>query len=101
MNNGICLMENTLVSQSANFATPKEYRIHDGKVEARTLDGGPVKEEDWIEVSSELLSSHVLCNTAVARWLERHLGWRRLLRACVGQEPNQTDRVRDEMHVCH
>jgi hypothetical protein len=31
------------------------------------------------------LSSHVRGNTPVARWLERSLGWRRLLRACVGQ----------------
>ena len=95
-------MENTLVPESASFFTPKEYRIHDGKVEARTLNGGRTHEEDWTEVSSEQLSSHVLCNTAVARWLERNLGWRRLLRACVGEQLNETDHARnDQVQVCH
>ena len=101
-------MENPLVPESASFPPLKEYRIHDGKVEARTLDGGSAQkqsaqkyEDDWMEVSSEQLSSHVLRNTAVARWLERNLGWRRLLRACVGEVSNQMDRVRgDEVQVC-
>jgi hypothetical protein len=63
----------------------KEYRIKDGQVEARILDGGPEQETGWRIVSSDQLSSHVKRNTVVARWLERNLGWRRLLRACVGQ----------------
>lgn len=94
-------VENTQVPESANLAT-KEYRVHDGKIEARILDGGSAQEADWTEVSSGQLSSHVLCNTAVARWLERNLGWRRLLRACVGQEPDKMDRESDhQVHVCH
>jgi hypothetical protein len=84
-------MEKTVVLESANLPAATEYRVHDGKVESRTLNGGPAHEEDWTQVSAEQLSSHVLCNTAVARWLERNLGWRRLLRACVGQEPSETD----------
>ena len=67
----------------------KEYRISDEKFEARILDGGPEQESDWRIVSSEQLSSHVKSNTAVARWLETNLGWRRLLRACVGLEPTK------------
>jgi hypothetical protein len=63
----------------------KEYRIKDGKVEARVLDCGPAQDNVWRELSPEQLSSHVRRNTAVARWLERSLGWRRLLRACVNQ----------------
>ena len=72
--------------ESVNHSPVKEYRIHDGKIEARILDARSAQEGDWTEVSSEQLSSHVLCNTAVAHWLERNLGWRRLLRACVGDE---------------
>jgi hypothetical protein len=83
--------------ESVNHFPVKEYRIHDGKIEARILDGGSAQ-ADWTEVSSEQLSSHVQCNTAVARWLERKLGWRRLLRACVGQEPDEMDR-HSEPHV--
>ena len=59
------------------------------KIEARILGGGPEQKSDWRVVSSEQLSSHVMSNTAVARWLERNLGWRRLLRACVGLEPTK------------
>lgn len=63
----------------------KEYRIKDGKVEARVLDRGTAHADVWSELSPEQLSSHVRGNTPVARWLEQSLGWRRLLRACVGQ----------------
>ena len=86
-------MESTRDAEAAIFSTPREYRIRDGKVEARDLDEGRAKEEDWTEVSSEQLSTHVLRNTPTARWLERSLGWRRLLWACVGEEPSQMDRV--------
>jgi hypothetical protein len=89
-------MESTRDTEVAIFSTPREYRIHDGKVEARDLDTGRVREEDWTEVSSEQLSTHVLRNTVIARWLERNMGWRRLLWACVGEEPSQRI-VRDTM----
>jgi hypothetical protein len=95
-------MENTLVSESPKLPTATEYRVRDGKIEARMLDGGPLDEADWTQVSSEQLSSHVLSNTAVARWLERNLGWRRLLRACVGEEQNEVNHKRDDRtYVCH
>jgi hypothetical protein len=61
----------------------EEYRIRNGKVEARVLGSG--QDGAWSELSPEQLSTHVRRNTTVARWLERSLGWRRLLRACVGQ----------------
>jgi hypothetical protein len=71
---------------SVNHSPVKEYRINkNGKVEARMLDCDTEQGNDWAEVSPEQLSSHVKKNTVVARWLERNLGWRRLLQACVGQ----------------
>jgi hypothetical protein len=71
--------------ESIHYPGPrKEYRIKEGKVEARVLDRGTAH-DDWSELSPEQLSSHVKGNTPVARWLEQSLGWRRLLRACVGQ----------------
>jgi hypothetical protein len=70
----------------------KEYRIEDGNVEARTLDPeeGSVRgsESVWWRLTPEQLSIHVEHNTVVAQWLERRLGWRRLLQACLGQEPS-------------
>jgi hypothetical protein len=71
--------------ESLNHVPVKEYRVtKDGKIEARLLDCGFEQESEWAEVSPEQLSSHVRRNTAVARWAERSLGWRRLLWACVG-----------------
>ena len=76
--------------ESGNSA--KEYRIEDGNVEVRTLD--PESGSDrrtgsvWWQLTPEQLSIHVERNTVVAQWLERRLGWRRLLLACVGQEPS-------------
>ena len=68
-----------------NHSPVKEYRINkDGDIEARILDSGSEQESDWRKVSSEELSCQVRSNTPVARWLERNLGWRRLLQACVG-----------------
>jgi hypothetical protein len=82
-------MENMQLLEFVDRFPVKEYRINDERIEARILDGGPEQESDWRVLSSEQLSSHVKNNTAVARWLERNLGWRRLLRACVGLEPTK------------
>ena len=78
---------NAHLVESANYCPEpeSEYRIKDGKVEARVLDHGSAHDRVWRELSPEQLSSHVRRNTAVARWLEQRLGWRRLLRACTGQ----------------
>ena len=66
----------------------REYRIVDGRVEVRTLD--PERETgiecNWRQVTSDQLSAHVERNSVVAQWLERRMGWRNLLRACVGEE---------------
>jgi hypothetical protein len=78
--------------ESGDGSPAKEYRIEDGNVEVRTLDpeGGSDRgtESVWWRLTSEQLSIHVDRNTVVAQWLERRLGWRRLLQACVGQEPS-------------
>jgi hypothetical protein len=75
----------------------KEYRVTaEGKIEARLVDGGADTEKDWREVLPAQLSSHVRRNTAVARWLERTLGWRRLLWACIGEEPFRTESAAEQ-----
>jgi hypothetical protein len=85
---------NTQELQSLNHFPLEEYRVtRDGKIETRLLDCGFEQESEWRqerewrEVSAEQLSNHVRRNTAVARWAERNLGWRRLLWACVGEGP--------------
>lgn len=78
--------------ESMSHSPFQEYRINDGRVESRVLDIGLKRQTAWREVSPAQLSSHVRCNTRntnVARWLERNLGWKRLLRACVGLAPTE------------
>ena len=84
-------MESVLIPESSSLPITREYRIREGKVESRILDGDSAHMAHWTEVSSQQLSHHVLGNTAVARWAERNLGWRRLLQACVGQEPDEQE----------
>lgn len=76
---------------SIDGSLAKEYRVKDGSVEVRTLDpeGGSDRhtEDGWWRLTPEQLSIHVERNSVVAQWLEHRLGWRRLLQACVGQEP--------------
>ena len=78
---------------TTNESAVTQFRINtDGRIETRNLKCGSA-ESTWSEASPALLSSHVMKNTAVARWLERNLGWRRLLRACVGLDPAEICQV--------
>ena len=77
--------------ESVSHVPVKEYRISaDGKIEARVLDGRREQDSAWKQVSPEHLSSHVRQNTAIARWLEQRLGWRRLLWACVADDSSNS-----------
>lgn len=63
-----------------------DYRIHDGCVESRVIEMEPEVEVEtdsrWKQLSPEELSSHVMADTVVARWLRRRLGIFPLVRAC-------------------
>ena len=76
--------------ESVDDSPSKEYRIEDGSVEVRTLGPESVSlrraESVWRRLTPEQLSNHVERNTVVAQWLERRLGWRRLLQACMEHE---------------
>ncbi len=78
--------------ESGDGSSAKEYRIEDGNVEVRTLDperGSRRRTGSfWWRLTPQQLRIHVERNTVVAQWLERRLGWRRLLQACAGQEPS-------------
>lgn len=66
----------------------EEYRIQENDIEMRSPQSWQEDEFEWHSVSASELTEHVKCKTVVAQWLERRLGWRRLLRACVtGQNP--------------
>ena len=91
-----------LLLESGYGSPAKEYRIQDGSVEVRTLDreGGSVRSTGsvWWRLSPEQLSIHVEHNTVVAWWLERRLGWRRLLQACIEQEPSMVKVAENTNH---
>lgn len=63
-----------------------DYRLVNGIVEMRVLDPAgqidPWTGSPWQQLGPEDLAAHIESNTAVARWLERRMGFRALLRAC-------------------
>jgi hypothetical protein len=82
----------------------REYRVDEGKVEVRSLQSRgehhPV-EGRWHRLTAQQLSIHVERNTVVALWLERRLGWKRLLQACVGPEIQDWVPAEDRANSTH
>jgi hypothetical protein len=77
--------------QAGDGSASEEYRVDNGRVEVRSLHSQAAyeaPESSWHRLTPHQLSTHVERNTVVAQWLERRLGWRRLLQACVCEEPN-------------
>lgn len=78
-----------LLVDSNDGSPASEYRMEGEIVEVRALapEEGMVGLGDslWRPLTSDQLSSHVERNTVVAQWLEKRMGWRRLLLACVGE----------------
>lgn len=66
----------------------QEYRIRDGEIETRQPyhDDRTEDNREWHRLTPEQLTDHVNRSTVVAQWLERRLGWQRLLRVCVGNQ---------------
>ncbi len=101
-NGSVKTMVLRLCLESGDGSPAKEYRIEDGNVEVRTLDpeGGSIRGTGsvWCRLTPEQLSIHVERNTVVAQWLERRLGWRRLLQACVDQGPSMGEVAENTNH---
>lgn len=76
---------NRLCIDPGNGSPALEYRVEENRIECRVVETGPEKseiEKPWKAVSSQELSSHVMSGTVVAHWLQRRIGYRRLLLAC-------------------
>jgi hypothetical protein len=76
---------NRLCIDPGNGSPALEYRVEENRIECRVVEAGPEKsdiEKPWKTVSSQELSSHVMSGTVVAHWLQRRIGYRRLLLAC-------------------
>lgn len=85
----MALMPMSLRLEAAGGIAGEEYRISDGDVEVRklhqTLEGAR-RGGAWHRLTPGQLSTHVRRNTVVAQWLQRRLGWQRLLQKCVDLE---------------
>jgi hypothetical protein len=70
-----------------NGSPAVDYRIENGFVESRTLEtvaeGSATAEKQWLRLTPDQLSSHVMSGTVVAQWLRRRMGVHRLMRACT------------------
>ena len=79
------LASNRLRLEPGNGSPVVDYRIENGCVETRTLATGAGEnalEKQWQPLTPEELSSRVLRDSVLARWLRRRLGLFRLVRAC-------------------
>jgi hypothetical protein len=69
-----------------------DYRIENGCVESRTLEtaieSATATEERWKRLTPEQLSSLVMADSVVARWLRGRMGIHRLVRACTSSANN-------------
>ena len=85
--------------EARDGSATKEYRVDRGRIEVRNWQSRAahdVAENSWQELNPEELSNHVERNTVVARWLERRIGWRRLLQACARDGPHQWRRGEED-----
>ena len=79
---------NRLRIDPGNGCPPVDYRIKKGFVESRTVETDPAKrstpaiEKQWQRLTPEQLTSRVMADTVVLRWLRHRMGVYRLIRAC-------------------
>src|SRR5262245_56208791 len=76
--------------ESPDSSAAREYRLHDGRVETRReeADMAYAPESCWKRLTPQQVSDHVRHSTVVSYWLQRRVGWRRLLQMCVAEEPH-------------
>jgi hypothetical protein len=70
-----------------------DYRIENDCVETRTLEAD--NEKPWQRLTPQQLTSQVMADTVVARWLRRRMGVHRLLRACTHSLSYAVNSVKD------
>jgi hypothetical protein len=71
-----------------NGSPAVDYRIENGFVESRTLETDATKrstlaiEKQWQRLTPEQLTSRLMADTVLLRWLRHRMGAYRLIRAC-------------------
>jgi hypothetical protein len=80
------LMPMSLRLEAADGTAVEEYRIDRGAVEVRRLSDLGDHDTGWRRLTPAQLRDQVNRKTLLGQWLERRLGWRQLLRACLDEE---------------
>ena len=76
-----------------------DYRIENGFVESRTLERDATKrstvaiEKQWQRLTPEQLTSHLMTDTVLSRWLCHRMGVYRLIRACNQDSSSPNNRL--------
>ena len=79
---------NRLRIDPGNGSPAVDYRIENGFVESRTLETDATKrstlaiEKQWQRLTPEQLTSRLMVDTVLLRWLRHRMGVYRLIRAC-------------------
>ena len=79
---------NRLRIDPGNGSPAVDYRIENGFVESRTLEtdetkrSTPAIEKEWQRLTPEQLTSRLMADTVLLRWLRHRMGVYRLIRAC-------------------
>jgi hypothetical protein len=82
--------------EAADGHAAEEYRLHQQNIEVRRLQPNQ-REVVWHRLTADEIAGHVKRNTVVARWLERRLGWRRLLWACQPEDSPDDSQSPDQV----
>ena len=79
---------NRLRIDPSNGSPAVDYRIENGFVECRTLEMDATRrstfgiEKQWQRLTPEQLTSRLMADSVLLRWLRHRMGVYRLLRAC-------------------
>jgi hypothetical protein len=80
---------NRLRIDPGNGSPAVDYRIENGFVESRTLETDTTKrggtfaiEKQWQRLTPEQLTSRLMADTVLLRWLRQRMGVYRVIRAC-------------------
>jgi hypothetical protein len=86
---GLCMLAfNRLRVDPGNGSPVVDYRIENGVVESRTLERDAAKtstlaiEKQWRRLTPEQLTSRLMADKVLLRWLRHRMGVHRLIRAC-------------------
>ena len=88
---------NRLRIDPGNGSPAVDYRIEDGFVESRTLETDSTKrstlaiEKQWQRLTPEQLTSRLMDDTVLLRWLRHRMGVYRLIRACNQDSSSPND----------